>query len=247
MPDRTPRLLCCVLLALAAGCTTVGPAAGPVADRPAPGRELDAGGLRAAVVTDAELGPGYAVTLLTPGQDTAPDQERETADRPACQPVLDAVAPGKAASGPTAEADLSVTRKGDPHAALYAGLLAFGPGRAERLQGELEQVLAHCTGFTSVAGGGAAPGRGVQTRHRLTRTDTPTPEGADAATAFTLTNESGTATLSQHALLARVGTALAVFSTVGTDKEPAAEPDPEVVRAQLAKLRAAQRPDGRPR
>ncbi|WP_371497468.1 hypothetical protein OG871_15990 [Kitasatospora sp. NBC_00374] len=237
MPDRIPRLLCSALLALAAGCTTVGPAA----DGPAVGRELDAGGLRAAALADADLGAGYTVVLMSPGQDTAPDQERETADVPACQPVLDAVAPRKAASGPSAEADLSVTRAGDPDGAVYAGLLAFGPGRAERLQDELEQVLAHCSGFTSAAGGGAAPGRAVTTRHRLTRADTPTPEGADAVTAFTLTNESGAVTLSQRALLARVGTALAVFSTVGTGREPAAEPDPEVVRAQLAKLRAAQR------
>lgn len=40
--------------------------------------------------------------------------------------------------------------------------------------------------------------------------------------------------------MVRVGTALAVFSTVGTAKEPAAVPDPVVVLAQTRKLRAAQ-------
>lgn len=40
--------------------------------------------------------------------------------------------------------------------------------------------------------------------------------------------------------MVRVGTALAVFSTVGTAKEPAAVPDSAVVLAQTRKLRAAQ-------
>ncbi|MEU9127359.1 hypothetical protein AB0D08_04430 [Kitasatospora sp. NPDC048540] len=240
MPDRTARPLLGALLLLAtAGCTTVAPSA----DRAPAGRELDAAGLRAAALAGADLGPGYTVTVMDPGHDTAAEG-RESADVPACQPVLDALAPGKAASGPAAETDLSVVRDGHRDAALYTGLLAFPAGRAERLQTELDRLLAHCTAFTSglAAGPAGDPAQpGGRTRHRLARVDTPTPEGADAATAFTLTDESGTVVLAQRALLARVGTALAVFSTVGAGREPAAEPDPAVVRAQLAKLRSAQR------
>ncbi|GAA0692618.1 hypothetical protein GCM10010193_53970 [Kitasatospora atroaurantiaca] len=232
MPTRSVRVLCCVLLA--AGCTTVTPSD----DRAAAPRELTAEQLRAAVLSDGDLGQGYVVTVMTPGHgETGPGNDRETADVPACQPVLDAVAPANPAAGPLAETDLSVARSADPGAAVYAGLLAFRPGRAAQLQDQLDKLLTQCTAFTSSTGGVQ---KGVRTKHRLTRLDTPTPEGADGATAFTLTNESGAVVLSQRALLARTGTALAVFSTVGVGKEPAPAPDDRVVRTQVAKLRKAQ-------
>lgn len=155
---------------------------------------------------------------------------RELADTPACQPVLDAVAPGASSAGPLAEADLDVARADDGRRSVYAGLLAFRPGRAEQIQGELEKLIATCATFTS------GPPKGVRTTHRLARVDTPTPGGADAATAFTLTNESGGTVLVQRALMARAGTVLAVFTTVGSDRDPAPEPDAQVVRAQLGKL-----------
>ncbi|AUG77652.1 hypothetical protein CFP65_2836 [Kitasatospora sp. MMS16-BH015] len=227
------------VLVLAVGCTTVGTSA----DRAAAPRELTSAQLRQAAVTDAELGAGYAVTVMTPGPaNPGEGADRETADVPACQPVLDAVAPANPAAGPAAETDLSVTKGADTKGGVYAGLLAFAPGRAAQLQGRLEQVLGQCTAFTSVTGTGkgvSAARKGVRSRHRLTRLDTPTVEGADAVTAFILTNESGGTLLAQRALLARTGTSLAVFSTVGVGKDPAPEPDPHVVRAQLAKLRAA--------
>jgi hypothetical protein len=232
VPDRLTRVLCSALLALTTGCATVAPSADRAASA-APARQLDAEGLRAAAVGASEAGPGWTVTVMDPGHSTAP--ERETADVTACQPVLDALSPADTAAAPTAETDLSATRAADPKAAVYAALLAFPQGRAERLRTELDALLARCGSFTAVP----ATRKSEQTRHRLSRLDTPTPEGADAATAFTLTTESGTAALEQHALVTRVGTVLAVFSTVGSGKEAAPEPDPQVVRAQLAKLRAA--------
>ncbi|MDH6580131.1 hypothetical protein [Kitasatospora sp. MAP5-34] len=235
----TPFAALC--LVLTAGCTTVGGSA----DQAAASRELTAAQLRAAVLSDADLGAGYTVTVMTPSPGAAAaDTGRETADVPACQPVLDAVAQTNPAAGPLAETDLSVTSAAAPEAGVYAGLLAFQAGRAATIQTDLDKVLAQCTAFTSTGSGGkgvSAAHQGVRTRHRLTRLDTPTPEGADGATAFTLTNESGTGTLLQRALLARTGTALAVFSTVGSGKEQAAAPDDKVVRTQLAKLRTAQR------
>ncbi|MET9617699.1 hypothetical protein [Kitasatospora indigofera] len=242
-------------LVLTCGCTTVGVSA----DRVAEGRTLAAAELRAAALTDEDLGPGYIVTVMTPGHgETGPADGREVTDLPACQPVLDAVTPANAAVAagqggtpapagpdrPVAETDLSVATAADPKGSVYAGLLAYRPGRAAELRRQVEQVLASCGSFTSTTatGHGAAGGRkGVPARHRLSRVDTPTTGGADAVTGFTLTNESGGVALTQRAVLARVGSVLAVFSTVGVGAEPASAPDERVVRQQVAKLRAAQR------
>lgn len=257
MPDRPRpsavlllRLLC--VLALATGCTTVG---GPADDRAVPAHELSAAELRTAAVTDADLGAGYAVTVMTPGHgDTGQGSGRETSDVPACQPLLDAVAPGggtgpgpasRGAGLPYAETDLSVARAADPAGAAYGALVGYRSGRAAQVQAELEKLFGPCAAFTSTAPPppaergkkGAQP---MHTRHRLAQADTPTPEGADAATGFTLTNESGTAVLSQRAVLTRVGPALAVFTTFGVSTEPAAAPDGRIVRQQVAKLRAAE-------
>ncbi|MDH6124171.1 hypothetical protein [Kitasatospora sp. GP82] len=239
MPYRPLRVLCCALLALVAGCTTVTPSS----DRAGAAQQLTADQLRAAAVGDADLGPGYAVTVMTPGHETAQGADHETSDTAACQPVLNALAPTKATSGPIAETDLSVAPATGPTGSVYTGLLAFRPGRAADIQTELEQVLAQCGSFTSIghsAGPAGHTGGVVRTRHRLTRLDTPTPEGADGATAFTLTNESGSAVLAQRALMARTGTVLAVFSTVGVGKDQPPAPDDRLVRAQVAKLLKAQ-------
>ncbi|MFF8771648.1 hypothetical protein [Kitasatospora sp. NPDC015120] len=259
MPHPAPRpprpLLLSAALLLAAGCAAP---VGGSADRASPAaapRELSAAELRAAAVTDAELGAGFTVTVITPGRgETGPDGGREAADKPACQPLLDAVAPaaagraGASASAapvpavPYAETDLSVALAADPAGSLYGGLLGYRGDRAARLQEELESLFGPCAEFLSTAPPPPAEkGRGVtRTTHRLSRNDTPTPEGADAATGFTLTNESGSVVLAQRAVLARVGPALVVFSTVGVGAEPAPAPDERVVRRQVAKLRAAQ-------
>ncbi|MDH6135973.1 hypothetical protein P3T37_005392 [Kitasatospora sp. MAA4] len=263
MPARfAPPLLLSLALALA-GCTTVGPAGsadravsatpsaavpsatGPSAAAP---RALTAAALRAAALAGPDLAPGWTVTVVTPGQSSAAPTaaDHEVSDVPACQPVLDAIGPANPTGEPTAETDLSLTRAASPGADVYAALLAYPVGRAALLQSALDQVLARCGSFTSTATGTGSR-KGAKTQHRLARTDTPTPEGADGATAFTLTSGSatpgdpGAAALSQDATVVRVGTALAVFSTVGTGKEPAAAPDPAVVQAQTRKLRAAQK------
>ncbi|WP_282205917.1 hypothetical protein [Kitasatospora fiedleri] len=212
----------------AADGAAAGAAAGPFARPPAAPSsarpEYDAAAVRALAVTDADLGPGWHVTLMQPGQNdiSSPPQ---TADVPACQPVLDALTPSKGGAGPLAEADLDIARAGDAAASLYTAVLAFRPGRAAAVRSGLDQVLDHCRAFTSTAG-----------RHLLTRLDTLTPEGADAASAFTLTNETGGAVIAQRALVARAGDVLAVFTTLDATGRPAPEPDPAVVRAQLAKI-----------
>ncbi|MET8697749.1 hypothetical protein ABZW10_02555 [Kitasatospora sp. NPDC004723] len=255
---RPPRpLFLAAALLLAAGCAAP---AGESADRAsstAPPRELSAAELRAAAVTEADLGPGFTVTVITPGRGaTGPDGGREAADKPACQPLLDSVAPAPAAGRagasasappvsavPSAETDLSVALAGDPAGSLYGALLGYPGDRAARLHAELEGLFGPCAEFASTAPPPPAEkGRGAtRTVHRLSRNDTPTPEGADAATGFTLTNESGSVVLAQRAVLARVGPALVVFSTVGVGAEPAPAPDERVVRRQVARLRAAQR------
>ncbi|MFI6445452.1 hypothetical protein [Kitasatospora sp. NPDC050543] len=249
-PSRRPALALAAALLLTTGCAAAGSssadrAGSSSADRAGASRELSAAELRAAALGDSDMGPGYTVTVMTPGHgETGRSGEREAADLPACQPVLDAVTPANPASRPVAETDLSVAAASDPKGSVYAGLLAYGPGRATQLQAELERVLGQCTAFSSAApaaGKGGATGRqGGRTRHRLSRDDAPTPGGADGVTGFTLTNESGTAVLSQRAVLVRVGSVLAVFSTVGVGAEPATVPDERVVRQQVAKLRAAQ-------
>ncbi|MEU6233583.1 hypothetical protein [Kitasatospora sp. NPDC047058] len=247
-PSRpsAPAVVCALLLA--AGCTTVGGSA----DRAGPARELSAAELRAAAVADADLGPGYTVTVMTPGHgETGSGGAREVADLPACQPLLDAVTPAVSVGGtsptpgpgdPYTETDLSVARAADPRGGVYGGLLGYRPGRAAQLQEGLEELFDACASFTSTAP--APPSdrnrKGVRTKHRLTRDDTPTLGGAEAVTGFTLTNESGSVVLSQRAVVARVGPALAVFTTVGVGAEPAPAPDERIVRQQVAKLRAAQ-------
>ncbi|BAJ28849.1 MULTISPECIES: hypothetical protein [Kitasatospora] len=217
-------------LVLAAGCAAP---AGPSADGAATATgaasasaapEYDAAAVRALAVTEADLAPGWRVTLMQPGQNdiSSPPQ---TADIPACQPVLDALTPSKGSAGPLAEADLDVARDGDGGASLYTAVLAFRPGRAAAVQRGLDQVLDHCRAFASTAG-----------HHLLTRLDTPTPGGADAATAFTLTNETGGATIVQRALVARAGDVIAVFTTLDATGRAAPEPDRAVVAAQLAKI-----------
>ncbi|MFB7662414.1 hypothetical protein ACFC1R_00490 [Kitasatospora sp. NPDC056138] len=247
MPHHPFRVLCCALLALATGCTTVTPSVDRVAAQP-----LTADRLKAAAVTGADLGPGYTVTVMAPGRETRQGSDRRTSDVAACQPVLDAVGPGDPATGPFAETDLDVAVAADPRTdpkgargSVYTGLLAFKPGRAADIQTELDQVLARCGSFTSTGQSAGGPGRKggvVRARHRLARLDTPTPEGADGATAFTLTDESGPDPLAQRALMARTGTVLAVFTTVGTGKDPAPAPDDRLVRTQVAKLHRAQQP-----
>ncbi|MER7708360.1 hypothetical protein ABTX81_36405 [Kitasatospora sp. NPDC097605] len=261
MPHPAPRpprpLLLSAVLLLAAGCAA--PAGGSADRAPsgAPPRELSAAELRAAAVTDADLGPGFTVTVIVPGHgESGPSGGREAADKPACQPLLDAVAPASAAgrSGvsasagpvpavPYAETGLSVAPAADPAGSLYGGLLGYRGDRAARLLTELEGLFGPCAEFTSTAPPPPAEkGRGAtRTTHRLSRDDTPTPGGADAATGFTLTNESGSVVLAQRAVLTRVGPALVVFSTVGVGAEPAPAPDERVVRRQVAKLSAAQR------
>ncbi|WP_327677716.1 hypothetical protein [Kitasatospora sp. NBC_00458] len=248
-PSRAGLLLGALLLT--AGCA----AADGSADRArggGPARELTAAELRAAAVTDADLGPGYTVTVMTPGHgETGSGGGRESADPPVCQPLLDAVSPvaaggASAAPGPAvpyAETDLSVARAADPEGGVYGGLLGYRGDRAARLQAELEGLFGACASFVSTAPPPPSEkGRKeVRTRHRLSRNDTPTPGGADAVTGFTLTNESATAVLAQRAVLARVGPALVVFSTVGVGAEPAPEPDERIVGRQVARLRAAQR------
>ncbi|MGW4896298.1 hypothetical protein ACWEQL_29200 [Kitasatospora sp. NPDC004240] len=242
LPALAP--LCALLLALgsaAAGCTTVAPST----DRARAAREPSAEQLRSAAVTDADLGPGYTVTVLKPGHgETAGGGGREASDLPVCQPLLDvmtpATGPSAGADGPYARTGLSVARAVDPRGSVYGGLLAFRGGRAAGLQGELEGLLGRCGSFTSTAPGPPSDGarKEVRARHRTSRHDTPTPGGADAATGFTLTNESGTVTLSQRAVLVRVGPVLVVFSTVGVGAERAADPDERIVRQQVARLRA---------
>ncbi len=218
------------LAALATGCATA--PAGPSADRaaarpaasPAATPEYDAAAVRALAVTEAELGPGWHVTLMQPGQNDISSPPL-TSDIPACQPVLDALTPSKGSAGPLAEADLDIAREDDGRASLYTGILAFRPGRAAAVHAGIEHVLDHCRAFTSTAG-----------HHLLTRLDTPTPEGADAATAFTLTDETDGATIAQRALVTRAGDVLAVFTTLDATGRGAPEPDAGVVRAQLAKL-----------
>ncbi|MFJ2776189.1 MULTISPECIES: hypothetical protein [unclassified Kitasatospora] len=250
MPLRPPRPSVAVLVSvlLAAGCTTVGRSA----DQAGAGRELSAAELRAAAVADGDLGPGYTVTVMTPGHgETGSGGGREVSDTPACQPLLDVVTPAVAAGGgsaspgpgrPYAETDLSVARAADPRGGVYGGLLGYRAGRAAQLLAELEKLFGPCASFASTAPPPPAEKgkRGVRTRHRLGRDDTPTHGGADTVTGFTLTNESGTVTLSQRAVLARVGPVLAVFTTVGVGAGPAAAPDERIVRQQVAKLRAAQ-------
>ncbi|MEV6974396.1 hypothetical protein [Kitasatospora sp. NPDC093806] len=243
------------VLFLAAGCGAPGSGSADRAPDGRPARELSAAELRAAAVTDADLGPGFTVTVVNPGHgETGPGAGREVADKPVCQPLLDAVTPAGAAVGatvgpgqatPYAETDLGVAQAADPAGSLYGGLLGYRGDRAERLRAELEGLFGPCAEFVSTSPPPPAEkGKGVgptRTRHRLSRNDTPTPEGADGATGFTLTNESGSAVLAQRAVLARVGPALVVFSTVGVGAEPAPAPDERVVRRQVAKLRAAQR------
>ncbi|AUY51413.1 hypothetical protein [Streptomyces sp. CB01881] len=250
MPLRQPRpsapAVVCALL-LVAGCTTVGGSA----DRAGPGRELSAAELRAAAVADADLGPGYTVTVMTSGHgETGSGGAREVSGLPACQPLLDAVTPavppGAASASPGpgapyAETDLGVARAADPQGGVYGGLLGYRAGRAAQLQAELEKLFGPCASFTSTAPPPVDKARkGVRTRYRLSREDAPTPGGADAVTGFTLTNESGSVMLSRRAVLVRVGPALAVFTTVGVGAEPATAPDERIVRQQVAKLRAAQ-------
>ncbi|MFI6845386.1 hypothetical protein ACIBJD_12115 [Kitasatospora sp. NPDC050467] len=247
-PSRPPAPFVVCALLLAAGCTTVGGSA----DQAGPGRELSAAELRASAVADADLGPGYTVTVMKPGHgETGSGGARETADVPACQPLLDAVTPAASVGGtvptpgpgdPYAETDLGVARAADPEGGVYGGLLGYRAGRAAQLQADLEKLFGPCASFTSTAPPPPADRsrKAVRTRHRLTRDDTPTPGGADASTGFTLTNESGSAVLSQRAVVARVGPALAVFTTVGVGAEPATVPDERIVRQQVAKLRAAQ-------
>ncbi|MEV6208314.1 hypothetical protein [Kitasatospora sp. NPDC051914] len=253
MPLRPTAVLCCTVLCgavllSAVGCTTVSASA----DRAVPAeRTLDAAGLRAAAVTAADLGAGWSVTVMRPEPGRpAPAAGRETADVPACQPVLDALAPDKGKSGPLAETDLSVAPAGRPRATVYAGLLAFEPGRAEQVRRALDVLLTRCRTFRSTTpvdgasrgpGAKGAPARPVTTLHRLERAEAAVPEGVDAVTAFTLTGESGGIELRRRAVVARVGTALAFFSTLGTAAEPAPVPDERIVRAQAARLRAAQR------
>ncbi|WP_099899763.1 hypothetical protein [Streptomyces sp. TLI_171] len=210
-------------LALTAGCAAAPPA--PSADRAGtPAAGYDAAAVRALAVTDADLAAGWHVTVMQPGQSDI-SSPPETADVPACQPVLDALTPSKGAAGPLAEADLDIAREGDSPASVYTAILAFRPGRAAAVHAGLDQVLDRCRAFGSAAG-----------RHLLTRLDTPTPGGADAATAFTLTNETGGATFAQRALVTRTGDVLTVFTTLDAEGRPAPEPDREVVRAQLEKL-----------
>ncbi|MEU3495273.1 hypothetical protein [Kitasatospora cineracea] len=230
-----PALAAPTALALAlaaAGCTgaprppstdAAVTAAAASAGSPA-GPEYDAVAVRALAVTDADLAPGWHVTLMQPGRNdiSSPPQ---TADAPACQPVLDALTPSKGAAGPLAETDLEIARAGDTPASLYTAVLAFRPGRAAAVHSGLDRVLDRCRAFTSTAG-----------RHLLTRLDTPTPGGADAATAFTLTNETGGTTIVQRALVTRTGDLLAVFTTLDATGHPAPEPDRDVVAAQLARF-----------
>ncbi|MCX4748591.1 hypothetical protein OG455_24250 [Kitasatospora sp. NBC_01287] len=232
-----PAVLLLLPVLAAGGCATVKPTA---ADQAPPARVLTAAELRAAAVGPADLGAGYTVTVLNPGQAVQPQgAERQLADVPACQPVLDAIGPADPAAQPQAETDLTAIGPGTAKVPLYTALLGYPAGRSAVLQSALEAVLAQCADFTSGVAGGAAAAR---TRHQLVRADTPTPGGADGATAFTLTSgpQAGGPVLSQRAAVVRVGTALAVFSTVGTAKEAAAVPDPAVVLAQTRKLRAAQ-------
>lgn len=244
-PGRLFVPACALLLA---GCTTVAPSA----DRAAAARELSAAELRAAAVTDGDLGPGYTVTVLKPGHgETGPAGGREVSDRPECQPLLDAVTPTAgpttAGAGPYAETGLSVARAVDPRGGVYGGLLAYRDGGAQRLLADLEGLAGRCGGFTSTAPGpperkGAGAAREVRARHRVDRHDTPTPGGADGATGFTLTNESGAVSLAQRVVLVRVGSVLVVLSTVGVGAERPAAPDERIVRQQTARLRAAQAP-----
>ncbi|MFB6889939.1 hypothetical protein ACFCX4_11555 [Kitasatospora sp. NPDC056327] len=254
---RPPRpLLLSAAVLLAAGCAAPAGGSADLASA-APARELSAAELRAAAVGDADLGPGFTVTVIAPGHgETGPDGGREVADKPVCQPLLDAVAPASApgrqaaGAGPTpvsavpyAETDLSVALASDPAGSLYGGLLGYRGDRAARLQAELTGLFGPCAEFVSTAPPPPAEkGRGpIRTVHRLTRDDTPTPGGADGAAGFTLTNESGAVVLAQRAVLARVGPALVVFSTVGVGAEAPPAPDERVVGRQVAKLRAAQR------
>ncbi|MCU7824404.1 hypothetical protein [Kitasatospora sp. DSM 101779] len=249
MRHRPTALLCCTVLLAAAGCTTVSASADRV-PRSA-GRTLDAAALRAAAVTAADLGDGWTVTVAAPERGSAaPPAARLLADVPACQPVLDALAPAGARSGPLAQTDLSASRAGRPRETVNAGLLAFGPGGAERVRSALDQLLSRCTVFRSTPPAGPARGVGVGGKgaaakpvsvlHRLQRSDAAVPEGVDAMTAFTLTDESGGSARSRRAVVARVGTALALFSTLGTAGDPAPAPDERLVRAQAVRLRAAQ-------
>ncbi|MEU2627195.1 hypothetical protein [Kitasatospora sp. NPDC007106] len=247
MPHRPTALLCCAALFAAGGCTTVSASADRV-PKPA-GHVLDAAALRAAAVTGADLGSGWTVTVAAPEQGSAaPRAAREVADVPECQPVLDLLAPAGARSGPLAEADLSAARAGRPRETVHAGLFAFEPGRAELVRSALDRLFPRCRAFRSTPAAGpvrglagkGAPAKPVPVLHRLQRSDAALPEGVDAVTAFTLTDESGGSAVTRRAVVVRVGAALALFVTLGGAREPVPAPDERLVRMQAVRLRAAQ-------
>ncbi|MFI6580353.1 hypothetical protein [Embleya sp. NPDC050493] len=181
--------------------------------------------LTAALLTAAEM-PAGAYEVDADGTET-----RETAREAGCQPLIDLMRPGQAASAPAASAQASVTR-GDPTPTGFTiiELFSFAGTGAQDLFARGRAALPNCASVTSTDADGA------------TSTDAyaaiPHASLGDESLAIGMTPQAGGAL---GLIVVRVGPTLVVVSNADLSAtKPALPPDDVVVR-QITKLLASSR------
>ena len=190
----------------------------PSASASSPGRAgkgLTAAQLRAALVTTSDLPSGWRA-----GPPETEDDSSSTADKAACQPILDMIngtGTGTAASGPRVSAELTAPGASEARTQV---LLASYEATANKLLTDVKAALPSCATFRAeFLTYTIAPARG--------------PALGDDSVSFVVSSSIADVTLTTT----RVGNVLVNAAQLGGDT---AVPEP-VLRAQVDKVAAAQR------
>ncbi|WP_439675018.1 hypothetical protein [Embleya sp. MST-111070] len=156
-------------------------------------------------------------------------ESRERAQQPSCQPVIDLLRPGQAATTPIASAQASVTRGApNPTGFTVVELFAFTDTGARDLFAQGRQALRGCPSITSIDADGA------------TETDTyaeiPHAALGDESLAVGMSPGAGGAL---GMIVVRVGPTIVVVSNADLAAATPGLPADDLVARQIAKLRTA--------
>jgi hypothetical protein len=235
-PAALPAVAACVaaLLTLGAcdGGSGPGPGGTPGAATARGGTTAPAGGavtretLIEAVLTDAELPPGYDEVVTPLRENTGPPGDPGISD-PACRPLTTDALPAPR-PGVVAERNFS-GEDGTPTSTASGRLEAYTTADLDRRMAELEQALSTCAGWTNLNEDGTS------TTATVTRLDAP--RLGDGAVAYRVDTTGGLLDGSVAEVRIRVGDVLLTLAGLELGGDPATLPTAGLMRAQVDKLR----------
>ncbi|MDI2127456.1 hypothetical protein [Yinghuangia seranimata] len=199
----------------------------------APGQAAEAGAslapeaLPGVRLVQADLPPGWSIG------EKATDDDTGRTERPECQPFADLMTGSGAGVAPTGYGAVGLVADGKEDALFSISMRTYRPGDAPALFDAARAALAACPDFR------ARDAQGVTTGYAVAMQDAP--DLGDQALRGTIAVSLRGNTFTLPSTFVRSGNVVVQFSAFDPGgPEPAAVPD-AIVRAQLAKLAAAER------